>query len=172
MSTADLPQPVEETGPGLLGDGAARPGRYNLALLRRAINQGWDIPEEARKLLVKQMGKTLKDGTERGQIGAAKVLLTADGANLKRAELELKAEELENPQTEQHEHEHKHSHVVVIVEDEGWYGNDAHAKAAQSAATPIAGPDQPSEVQGGGLRPEVGQNGHGSTNGSAGPRPH
>lgn len=56
---------------------------------------------------------------------------------------------------------------IVVVEDEHWYGNNAHdrAIASQAAGAPIAGADVAGSVQGSSLRPPLGQNGSGS-NGS------
>lgn len=55
--------------------------------------------------------------------------------------------------------------TVTIVEDENWYGNDAHDKAAQGIASSVRSAAESSTVQGSGLRPALGQNGNGA-NGS------
>ena len=61
--------------------------------------------------------------------------------------------------------------TIVVLEDESWYGhNKAHLKAAETLAAPVAGADLPGAVQGGGVRSEMGQNGHGPANGHPGPR--
>jgi hypothetical protein len=45
---------------------------------------------------------------------------------------------------------------VTVLEDEGWYGNDAHHKAAESAAPSIAGAVESGEAEGGSVRETVG----------------
>ncbi|MCI0361720.1 MAG: hypothetical protein L0211_24815 [Planctomycetaceae bacterium] len=51
--------------------------------------------------------------------------------------------------------------TVTVVEDEKWYGNNAHDKAAKGVASSTRSVIEPSEVQGGGMRAAMGQNGHG-----------
>lgn len=52
---------------------------------------------------------------------------------------------------------------IVVIEDPNWYGNRAHElDAARANATPAIGPALGGEVQGGSLRPTLGQNGAGS----------
>lgn len=51
---------------------------------------------------------------------------------------------------------------IVVIEDPNWYGNRAHElDAARANATPAIGPALGGEVQGGSLRPTLGQNGAG-----------
>ena len=51
---------------------------------------------------------------------------------------------------------------VSVIEDENWYGNKAHDKAAQSAAASNSGVIEPGPPQGGGLRPALGEDGDGT----------
>lgn len=51
---------------------------------------------------------------------------------------------------------------IVVIEDPNWYGNRAHElDTAHANATPAIGPALGGEVQGGSLRPTLGQNGAG-----------
>lgn len=68
-----------------LGDGELNAGKYNMRLVRRAILNGWPIPDEIRQLVVNQMALIVgKSPTEKNQIGAAKVLIAADSVNARR----------------------------------------------------------------------------------------
>jgi hypothetical protein len=62
--------------------------------------------------------------------------------------------------------EHEHEVRITVVEDDHWYGNEAHARANGSSATRVASSGSnlviPGTVQGGDVRSEVGKNGHGS----------
>ena len=59
---------------------------------------------------------------------------------------------------------------VTIIEDADWYGNKAHDMATEAVAAHAPGALIPGEVQGGGLRPSLEQDGNGDAGGSAGPR--
>lgn len=64
---------------GVLGDGALKAGRYNLALVRRAIRGGWNVPDRVKKLVVEQMESIVQGSDDpRNVIGASRVLLSAD----------------------------------------------------------------------------------------------
>lgn len=83
------PQPAatqEQPAAGVLGDGELRAGKHNMALVRRAINEGWPIPEDVRQRLIEQMAKIIdaKKSQMRNRISAAKVLVAADAINAKR----------------------------------------------------------------------------------------
>lgn len=72
---------------GILGDGELHPGKYNMALVRRAIKNNWPLSPEIRQLVVSQMALVVgKSEDERNKIGAAKVLVAADNVNAKREE--------------------------------------------------------------------------------------
>lgn len=69
------------------------------------------------------------------------------------------------------EHSGQLVHAIKVVHDEDWYGNDAHALTAESAAAPnasaaIAGPNESL-----GLRPALGQDGDGVVGRGQGARP-
>lgn len=88
MNTAN-PQGVlggdTDPTPGILGDGSLHPGKYNMALARRAIKAGWPISDEVKKLVVDQMAEVVgSSDDERNRIGAARVLVAADGVNARR----------------------------------------------------------------------------------------
>lgn len=59
------------------------------------------------------------------------------------------------------EHSGQMTQRVVVAQDEDWYGNDAHRLPAQAPPTPTAGVTVAGEVQGGGVRPTLGQDGVG-----------
>lgn len=90
------PQPDAATSPLTLGDGALHPGRYNMAVVRKAIREGYPITEGIRQLVTSQMALVVgRSESEKNRIAAAKVLVTADAQNVKRAELALRTESLE-----------------------------------------------------------------------------
>ncbi len=64
-----------------------------------------------------------------------------------------------------------HEVRLTVVEDDGWYENTAHDLAAARLAAPDPGSAIEGTVQGGDVRPPVGQNGHGSNGHGKGPRP-
>lgn len=91
---------------GVLGDGELHPGKYNMAIARKAIREKWPITDQIRQLVINQMALVVgKSEDERNRIAASKVLVAADSVNTRR-------EEIETPQ--QHEH---HVHGAVVVED-------------------------------------------------------
>lgn len=109
---------------------------------------------------------------EEGQNGDPKYLALAEKALeiYMRANAELRKLYGDNvQQTDEHEHLHLHAHnhqqTVVVVEDERWYGNDAHGKSAEATAASSQRVIEPSEIQGGGLRTTMGKNGNGAANG-------
>ena len=118
------PTPDEPDEPlGVLGDGALHPGKYNMALVRRAIREDWPIPADVRKKLVDQMAAVVTseiivvytddgedreeaiDSAIRNKIAAAKVLVAADMVNAKREAMDQKDEHLLMPKMVLHRHE-------------------------------------------------------------------
>ena len=84
MSTqeSDSAGVLGERGP--LGDGGLLAGKANMRLVARAIENGWNVPPEYKKLVVSQMAKIVaKSKSERDQIGASRILLGAVGQDLK-----------------------------------------------------------------------------------------
>lgn len=80
-----------------------RTGGKDLRLLRRAVKNGWNVSEAAKKLIVDEMtllvagrrrGGSDKEVSDREKIQAAKVLVTADGID---ARLQI-ATEQQGPQ--------------------------------------------------------------------------
>lgn len=101
---------------GVLGDGALRPGKYNMALVRRAIRNGYPIKKETRQKLIEQMETVMECGeSDRDKIAAARVIVAADSVNVKRESAAM-------PQ--QHEHEHHHTGAVVHATVRGELMND------------------------------------------------
>lgn len=67
---------------GPLGDGDLHPGKYNMRLIRRAIKNGWNVPEEYKAAVVEQMAKVATESDdERNRIAASKVLVAADSVD-------------------------------------------------------------------------------------------
>ena len=90
---------------GVLGDGALHAGKYNMALVRRAIKKQWPIDRKRRQAIVDQMALIVDQGEEaRDKIAAAKVLVSADAVNAKRESMVL-GTHLFKP-TELHQHVH------------------------------------------------------------------
>lgn len=65
----------------------------------------------------------------------------------------------------------RHEGAVVVIEDAGWYSNNAHDLAAQGAAAPNAGAPQPGALQSSGVREKVGQDGPRPAGDNPRPRP-
>lgn len=66
--------------------------RADIRMVLAAINNGYPISEEMRRMLVTQMALIVgRSGDERNKIGAAKVLLAADMVNVARERLALDA---------------------------------------------------------------------------------
>lgn len=82
--------------PLTIGDGALHPGRYNMAVVRKAIREGYPITDAIRQLVINQMALVVgRSDSEKNRIAASKVIVTADDQNKKRAELALRAEVFE-----------------------------------------------------------------------------
>lgn len=82
--------------PPTIGDGALHPGRYNMAVVRKAIKENYPITDAIRQLVTSQMALVVgRSQSEKSRIAAAKVLVTADAQNVKRAELALRTESFE-----------------------------------------------------------------------------
>jgi hypothetical protein len=60
---------------------------------------------------------------------------------------------------------HEGSVTVRVIEDESWYNNRAHDKAAQALTAPVASIVESLPLQAGSLRSEVGQNCNGAADG-------
>lgn len=73
-------------GPANFGAG----GTSDLRLLRRAARNGWDIPDELKRSVPGWLGQIVGDEEldVRGRVGAAKVLVDMDRANLEREKYE------------------------------------------------------------------------------------
>lgn len=74
---------------GILGDGELKAGKYNMRLVNRAIRNGWNVPQEVKARVVKQMSKIVSQSEEeRNKIAAAKVLVSADSVDVAREKME------------------------------------------------------------------------------------
>jgi hypothetical protein len=71
---------------GVLGGGCARPGRANFCLIRRAIREGWDLPEAKRRALVAHLTGVIRSKHPRNTLAALWCLIEADRANLQESE--------------------------------------------------------------------------------------
>lgn len=78
-----------EKPPGILGDGALRPGKGNLALVRRAIRNRWPVPKELRESLIAQCQAVMEQSYKPADIiAAAKTILEADKINVAATKLD------------------------------------------------------------------------------------
>lgn len=109
----------EPSPPGVLGDGALQPGKYNLALVRRAIREDWPIPAETRKLLVDQLAKVIGESKkERNKIAASRVLVAADSVNVKRESNDLREDQgMASDENSPTVHIHVGEQRVVAIND-------------------------------------------------------
>jgi hypothetical protein len=94
---------------------------------------------------------------EEGQAGDPQFLQVMIRASESRRKLLGLDKPIANEHEHLHVHAHAHQHELKVVEDEKWYGNDAHDQVAEAAKSPIAGVIESSPVQGGGVRTEMGQ---------------
>lgn len=83
----------DKAGPGMFGDGAARVGKGNMRLVRRAIGGRWNVPEEIKKLVVNQMAVVVgRSEKNEDKIGAARVLIAADLSDARREAADQRAD--------------------------------------------------------------------------------
>jgi hypothetical protein len=80
--------------------------RADLATVRRAIREGWDIPEQLLSALPKVAGAMAVKGKPRDQIAAMKVLLAMKEQN-----------DRQEPTPQQIEHHHTHNIGPVTEEN-------------------------------------------------------
>jgi nicotinate-nucleotide pyrophosphorylase len=63
--------------------------KEHMAMMRRAVRQGWPISDEMRRLIMNQMalivGRSEKD---RDRVAAAKVIVSADSVNVRREQMD------------------------------------------------------------------------------------
>jgi putative ribosome biogenesis GTPase RsgA len=79
-------------------DDPENPSKETLAMVRRAILEGWPIDPRIRQMVVNQAAIIAATATkERDRTSAMKVLVAADAQNLKRADLAIKLDNHENP---------------------------------------------------------------------------
>lgn len=84
---------------GVLGDGALRPGKYNLRLVRQAISGGWNVKPDVKERIVKQLARVVDESDDDGNIiAASRTLIMADAADLKK-ELAAESAEMSNGST-------------------------------------------------------------------------
>ena len=76
-----------------------------MAMVRRAIKEGWPITPQLRRILVDKMADvmTLADD-ERTQVAAAKVLIAADAINTKREAMDQADDHKAQPDLHLHAH--------------------------------------------------------------------
>lgn len=148
---------------GGLGVGAQiddrTPGK-DLRLMRRAIRNDWPMNEAVRRDVVEALHEFVTDSTNsvRDRVGAAKGLMSADTMNIKRESMDQADVHKQTPDI------HVHT-IVCVIEDESWYGNEAHNKASETIESPNSHSAIAVEVQGGGLRPSLGEDGDGLDDG-------
>jgi hypothetical protein len=81
----DTPKPAADPPlfRGVLRGGCARPGKANLRLIRRAIREGWDIPEPKRRALMEHLMGVMRTGHARNVLAAMWCFIEAEWANLR-----------------------------------------------------------------------------------------
>jgi hypothetical protein len=95
-NAAPLPLHLQgKRGNGFMGDGALKPGRANLRLVRRAIKNNWPVPNDLKQSIIDQL-RLLVEASDDEEIiiKAAKAIMDAANQNTKLLELELKAIDL------------------------------------------------------------------------------
>lgn len=95
-NAAPLPLHLQgKRGSGFMGDGALKPGRANLRLVRRAIKNNWPVPNDLKQSIIDQL-RLLVEASDDEEIiiKAAKAIMDAANQNTKLLELELKAIDL------------------------------------------------------------------------------
>ncbi len=83
QSTTPEAAPAPPHFRGVLGGGCAHPRKANLRLIRRAINEGWDIPEAKRLALIEHLCGVVTAGHTRNMFAAVRCLLAAERVNLR-----------------------------------------------------------------------------------------
>lgn len=161
----DEPAPEESQGGmgGLFADtqqqaGGVRHLRSDARLAKRILSLGV-VPEEKIASLLRKGAKLASRCAGKGDARGYGAVM---GVFVAAAKLELQTAEYQQPAPEQHQH----LHVVRIIEDEAWYGNTAHAKAAEAIAAHPGGAAGPGTIQGDCVWPPLEQNGHGPANGN------
>lgn len=120
-------------------------------------------------------GSTIK---EESRVGDPRFLAIADKAmeSVRKAQTELRrmfgddvqpSDNHESNTTVQIGIQNNTTVKIGVIEDERWYGNDAHADnhPPKTTVSSIAGIAQSSPIQGDSVRPAVGQNGNGTVHG-------
>jgi len=80
-----MENPVEsDQSVGGLGAGLASPGRTTINLIRRAIEGGWNVPDQVKRLSIDEMRMILLTAkSKRLKVSAVKALIAADANDLK-----------------------------------------------------------------------------------------
>jgi len=121
-------------------------------LIERAIKQRWPVKPEDKAAVVRRMTGIVKNkkASKREATSAAKALIACEAQN----------------QSDEHHATGQEIHItgeqlvtIQVVEDEHWYGNKAHALAAEAAAVSDPDSTEPGQVQDHGVRAPLGQNG-------------
>lgn len=151
------------------GQGASAPGnrksdlpsRAEMVLEAQAFRGQWPIDDELRGRVMSAMADVLDHpkASHRDQVAAAKVIVAADLANVKREAIAQKERQPEGATT------------IQVIHVDGWYGTPTAAAAAARIAAPDGSAAAPGPVQGLGLRAPLGQDGAGATGDDPRPRP-
>ncbi len=89
----EQPDPKPEDAGGIGGNLFVKPEnqRSDTKMIERAIRNDWPIPASTRLLIANRMSDIVGTSPEeRNQIAAARVLIAADGVNVRREALDLK----------------------------------------------------------------------------------
>lgn len=163
MTEEILPADDEESERGE-GD-STLPSKADIKLWRRALRENWPISADDRNQIIRDMMDAfIMSESTRDKINAAKVIMLGDSLNVKRASMIGAA----NKTQQATQVNVTNNNIVQVVESDDWYGTRA---AAESRVVATSGNGSPAgniavtgEIQSGGVRPPLGQNGNG-TNG-------
>ena len=162
---------MSEETPAPSGEGEPKslPSKNDIRLWKRAIRERWPISDEMREIITDELFAVLVNSkSPRDKINASKVLLGADGLNVKRGSMiGAVAKSQQQPATNV-----SVNVGVQIVETDDWYGTKPATvdHVAQGNGSSANGVDIAGSIQGGGVWPALGQNGSGTNGHAEGPR--
>lgn len=94
--------------------------RQHLAIYRRAVRAGWPVSARQRQLVIDEGDRVLNDpdASRRERINAAKLILAAEGQNIKLDDQALKLFIADRQSPKQEQHLHLHGELATMSADE------------------------------------------------------
>ncbi len=117
-SEDEKPDPQTNDAGGIGGNLFIKPEneRSDTKIIERAIRNDWPIPASIRNQIVNRMSDIVGTSPEeRNQIAAARVIVAADGVNVRREALDQKEQQYREPHPQTILHEHSGSIDLVPV---------------------------------------------------------